>query len=85
MEFFLSLVIFSDYFLLNRMMQLSSNYVKKYLNKENVFNVLLVAHAHNAYELENYCLNYICLNELINSNQWNDFKKYASKDLLVAV
>ena len=42
---------------------------------------MLLAHAHNAEELETICLDFICLNEqaILRSNEWKLFKKANSR------
>ena len=81
-EFFLQLLIFSDYFLIPRLAQICQRRIKPYLTCQNVIPVTLLAHSHNAEELELNCLDFICLNEvqILKSTQWKSFKKLCGND-----
>lgn len=74
-------MIYSDYFMITRLALHCATYIKKFVTMSNVLSVLLIAHAHNNSDLENFCINFICLNEakLLNSKQWRKFKKLTSK------
>ena len=45
--------------------------------------VLLLSHAHNCHELENFCLEFICLNEasLLSNKEWKQFKQMITPQL----
>jgi hypothetical protein len=77
LEFFLQLLIYSDYFMLPSLTQACTKHIKQYITCSNVLSVMLLAHAHNAEELETECLDFICLNEnvILMSNEWKVFKK----------
>jgi len=83
-QFFLRLMIYADYFMITRMVQICSNYIKKFVTLQNVLSVLLIAHAHNSGDLENFCINFICLNEakILHSREWNKFKKNTCSRML---
>lgn len=63
--------------MLPKLTQVCSKYLKQYITCSNVISVMLLAHAHNAEELETICLDFICLNEqaILRSNEWKLFKK----------
>lgn len=48
MTFFVKLLIYADYFMLHRLVEICSNYLEKFMRCKNVLPLLLVAHAHNA-------------------------------------
>lgn len=83
-DFFVKLMIYADYFMLNRLVDICSSYLKPFVNVKNVIKILLVAHAHNAEQLENYCINFISKNEadVMSSRAWKQLKKYAEESLL---
>jgi hypothetical protein len=62
-DFFIRLMIYADYFMLSRLQQICSKYIKEFVNCGNVLPVLMIAHAHNANDLEEFCIDYLCLNE----------------------
>ena len=47
-DFFVKLLIYADYFMLDRLVDICSSYLKPFINVQNVLKILLVAHAHNA-------------------------------------
>ena len=47
-EFFLKLMIYADYFMLPRLVDICESYLKSYVSSTTVLNLLLLAHAHNA-------------------------------------
>ncbi len=49
--------------MLSRLVDICSSYLKQYVNIKSALQILLLAHAHNADQLETYCMNYIALNE----------------------
>jgi|LauGreDrversion4_2_1035121.scaffolds.fasta_scaffold72321_1 hypothetical protein len=62
-EFFVKLLIFADYFMLPRLVDICSNYLKSFVNIKTVFTLLLVGNSHNADQLVNYCVHYIAMND----------------------
>jgi hypothetical protein len=75
--FFLRLLMLADYFMLPRLVDICTSHIKPFINVKNVLNILLVAHAHNAEQLENFCLNFITLNEneILESRDWRHLKR----------
>jgi len=71
-EFFIQLLIYADYFMVPRIGQICSKYIRQFICLGNVLSVLLVAHAHNAADLELFCIDFICLHEqeIVNSQDW---------------
>jgi len=63
LDYFLNLLIFTDYFMMPRMSQLVSSYITALISTENVTQILLVANTHNAPQLVDYCTHYICIHE----------------------
>lgn len=59
-ESYLKLLVFSDYFLLARLSSMVSRQLQGMVSQTNVLGVLLIAHAHNATELEQHCVGFIC-------------------------
>ena len=55
--------MFADYFMLPRLVDICSSYLKVFVNNKSAFSLLLVAQSHNADQLENYCIHYIALNQ----------------------
>jgi hypothetical protein len=47
-EFFLKLMVFADYFILPRLVEICSLYLKPYVNQNTTLSLLLFAQAHNA-------------------------------------
>lgn len=41
-------MIYADYFMLERLVDICSNYLQKFVNVKTVLSILLLAHAHNA-------------------------------------
>lgn len=83
MTFFIKLLIYADYFVLDRLVEICCNYLEKFIRCKNVLPLLLVAHAHNARQLENTCIHFISVHEseVVNHNAWKSFDKKASKSL----
>jgi hypothetical protein len=48
LEFFVQLFIFADYFILPRLVEICSNYLKTFVTSGTVLTLLLLAHAHNS-------------------------------------
>lgn len=63
LDFFVKLFIYADYFMLPRLVDICSNYLKDYVNPKTALSMLLLAHAHNAEQLERYCVHYIAMHE----------------------
>jgi hypothetical protein len=47
-EFFIKMMIYADYFMLPRLVDICSSYLKQFVTPKTVLQVMLVAHAHNA-------------------------------------
>ena len=47
-EFYVKLLIFADYFMLPRLIDICASYLKGFVNLKTVLNLYLLAHAHNA-------------------------------------
>ena len=79
LEYFLRILIFADYFMLPRLVEICSSYLKNFVNSKNALHILLVAHSHNATQLEQFCINYIIVNEreIMNSREYRSFKRRA--------
>ena len=77
-------MIYADYFMLYRLVDICSSYLKGFINVKNVVKILLVAHAHNAEQLERYCINYISKNEeeVMKSKAWKYLNTKAQESLL---
>jgi hypothetical protein len=63
LDYFLNLLIYADYFLLPRMGQIISRQICSMVTIENVVSILLIASDHNAHQLMEYCIQFICVNE----------------------
>lgn len=72
-------MIYADYFSLPRLVDICSSYLKQYVNVKSAILLFLLAHAHNATQLEKYCINYIAMNEfeIMNSRHFRNFKRQA--------
>ncbi len=62
-DFFVRLMIFADYFLLPRLVDICCRYLKPFVTINTAVILFLVAHSHNAEQLESYCINFIAMNE----------------------
>jgi len=47
-EYFLKLLTYADYFMLPRLIEICSSYLKGFITTKNALHILLVAHSHNA-------------------------------------
>lgn len=76
LEFFVQLFIFADYFILPRLVEICSNYLKTFVNSSSVLTLLLLAHAHNSEQLERYCVHYIAMHqhEVLRGQTYESFK-----------
>src|SRR3569833_486044 len=86
-EFFVKLLIYADYFMLNRLVDICSSYLKQYVTVKTVLQIMLIAHAHNADQLERFCINYATLHEkdIMESRSWRQFKRQAHESLVELV
>jgi len=77
------MLIYSDYFMLPRLVQICSKYIKDYVTPRNVLCVFLIAQAHNANDLALFCIDFICLHEkqILPSKEWSMFKKLTDKQM----
>jgi len=76
-EFFIELLIYADSYFLDRLVDLCSLYLKNHINSQTVCQILLIAYHYNAKNLEEYCLNFLAMNEYIYEDP--DFEKWADK------
>jgi hypothetical protein len=65
--------------LLPRLVEICSSYLKNYVTIKNALHILLVAHSHNALQLEQFCINFIVINEkeILNGREFRSFKRKA--------
>ncbi len=72
--FYVRFLIVADFFLLPRLVDICSKHLQPYVNRDNVLKILLLAHAHNATQLQRYCINFIGSNYeeiLEKSDEWD--------------
>jgi len=86
-EFFIKLLIYADYFMLPRLVEICSSYLKQFVTVKSVLQILLIALAHNAEQLEKYCLHFIILNErdVLEGRNWRLFKRNADESLVNSI
>jgi hypothetical protein len=82
-EYFIRFLIYADYFMLSRLVDICSNYLKQFINIQTVMQIFLIAHSHNAKKLKKFCIHYIALNEkeFFSSRMWRYFKRQATDEL----
>lgn len=70
--------------MLPRLVEICSSYIKPFVNAKTVLKILLIAHAFNADQLEQFCIHYFALNEeeIKDSRDWRSFKRQTSEPLL---
>jgi hypothetical protein len=73
--------------MLPRLVDICSSYLKSYVTAKTLLQILLIAHSHNASQLERYCLNFFALNEkeIFESRGWRHFKRRAQESLVVSI
>lgn len=73
--------------MLPRLVDICSNYLKEYVNPKTALSMLLLAHAHNAQQLERYCVHYIAIHEadILQSSAFKHFTEKAHPQLYVAI
>ncbi len=59
----LNFLIYADYFMLQRIIELCSEKIQACIRVKNVIPLYLIAQAHNAVQLETKCLQFIVVNE----------------------
>ena len=71
-QYFITLMIYADYFMLSRLQQMCQKYIKQYVSCSNVLQVMIIAHGYNSHDLEEFCIDFLCLNEkiVLQSRQW---------------
>jgi hypothetical protein len=76
-------MIYADFFMISSLTQICCKYIKQFVTPKNVLSVLLVSHAHNCQDLENFCLETLCLNEaeILPSREWKQFKQLTTDSL----
>jgi BTB/POZ domain len=82
-DFFIQLLVYADYFIMPRLVDICSSYLKTFVNSKTVVDILLFALAHNAQQLQRYCINFIALNEkeVTESTSFLRFRQRASPSL----
>lgn len=82
-SFFVELIVNADYFMLPRLIQICSYYIRNYITNQNVLSILLLAIAHNSPDLRSICFNYMTVNEttILYSKEWDFFKKHTDPKL----
>ena len=82
-EFFVQLFIIADYFMLTRLVDICSSYLKTFVNCNTALSMMLLAHAHNAEQLERYCLHFIAMNQeaISGSQAFHNFRGKADISL----
>lgn len=60
-DFFLDLLQYADYFMIDRLKAIAAFYVQQYLTLNNLIDVFKMSQRHNSAELEQYCLQFVCL------------------------
>jgi hypothetical protein len=77
-------MIYADYFMLSRLVEICSSYLKGFVTTKTVLQILLIAHAHNAEQLERFCVNFFALHEkeIVESRCWRHFKRQAQESLV---
>jgi len=48
--------------MLPRLIDICSSYLKSYVTMKTALQMMLLSHAHNAEQLERYCINFIAMN-----------------------
>jgi ABC-type multidrug transport system ATPase subunit len=73
--------------MLTRLVEICSSYLKGFVTTKNALNILLVAHSHNALQLEQFCINFIVSHEgeIVNSRNFRNFKRRAQEGLLKVI
>lgn len=86
-DFFVKLLIFADYFLLPRLVDICSSYLKQFVTVNSTFSLLLLAQSHNAAQLERYCIQFISMNEseIYQTKAFHMFRLKADPKLYTAV
>lgn len=86
-EFFVRLLIFADYFMLPRLVEICSRYLMSFLTQNTALSLLLLAHSHNAEQLENYCVHFIAMHEseIYLTAYFKQFKQRAHPSLFKAI
>ena len=70
-------MLYADYFMINRLSEICQNILIRFVKPKNVLDLYLVAHAHNATLLEQYCIHMLTINEpeVKTSVQWREFER----------
>jgi hypothetical protein len=81
--FFMNLMIYADYFMLPRLSEICQSHISRFVKPKNCLELYLVARAHNAAQLEQFCLHFIAVNEeqIKESAQWREFSGKAEQAL----
>lgn len=83
LAFFLQLFVSADFFMLPRLVDICSSYIKNYVNAKTAMTLLLYAMAHNASQLLRYCTHFIAKNrqEVERSASYQKFLRRAHSSL----
>ena len=83
LEHLMNLQIYADYFMLDRMAQIVSRYICRIVCVENVIQVLKFAREHNAGQLFQFCIQFICLNEsaIRRLSHWKSLKSCIKQEV----
>ena len=76
-------MVYADFFMLQRLVNICSTYLKPFISDQTVLKILLIARAHNAEQLEQYCFYYIGQNEkkILKSQQWKQISDISQENL----
>ena len=77
LTFYLNLMIYADFFMLQRLNEICQSHLAQFVKPKNCLELYLVAKAHNAEQLENYCLHFIAANEeeISKSPMWKELQQ----------
>ena len=87
LEFFLRLFVFADYFMVPRLVDICSDYLKNFVNTKTAITLLLYSLAHNASQLQRFLTYFIAQNkhEVQSSEAYKRFSHKAHPSLKEAV
>ena len=73
-QFYLNLMLYADYFMIPRLSEICQLHLAKFVKPKNCLELYLVAQAHNAEQLEQFCLHFIATNHsaILASQEWKD-------------
>ena len=62
--YYKNLMLYADYFMLPRLSEICQLHITKFVKPKNCLELYLVAQAHNAEQLEQFCLHFIATNDV---------------------